>query len=48
VFSVATKLVLMLRRRSTIVLALTVLAAVVGSVHPNVHPGGLGFWDGPL
>lgn len=43
----ATKLVLMLRRRSTIVLGLTVLAAVVGSVH-NVHPGGLGFWDGPL
>ena len=43
----ATKLALMLRRRSTIVLALTVLAAVVSAVHPNVHPGGLGFWDGP-
>lgn len=44
----ATKLALLLRRRSTIVLALVVLAAVLGAVHAtNVHPGGFGFWDGP-
>jgi hypothetical protein len=48
VFSVATKLALLLHRRSTIVLALTVVAAAVGAVHATgVHPGGLGFWDGP-
>jgi hypothetical protein len=43
---VATKLALLLRRRGTIVLALTLLAGVVGSVH--VLPSGFGFWDGPL
>ena len=43
----ATKLALLLRHRGMIVLALVVLAAVLGTVYPNVHPGGFGFWDGP-
>ncbi|HEY7398310.1 MAG TPA: hypothetical protein VH538_08415 [Gaiellaceae bacterium] len=44
----ATKLALLLRRRGTLVFALVVLAAVLGTVHAtNVHAGGFGFWDGP-
>jgi len=42
VFSVATKLALLLRRRNTIVLVLSIVAGVAGSFH------GVGMWDGPL
>ncbi len=38
----ATKLALLLRRRNAIVLVLSVVASVAGTVH------GGGFWDGPL
>ena len=40
----ATKLAFLLRRRGPIVIALSLIAGVVGSV----RPGGFGFWDGPL
>ena len=38
----ATKLTLLLRRRSAIVVVLSVVAGVAGAFH------GGGFWDGPL
>jgi hypothetical protein len=49
VFSVA-KLALLLHRRRALVLALTVVAAVVGAKVGHPHPGkpGFGLWDGPL
>jgi hypothetical protein len=43
VFTVATKLAILLRRRGVVVLALSVIAGVAGSFH-----GGMGFWEGPL
>jgi hypothetical protein len=45
VFSVATKIALLLHRRRTLVLALTVVAAIAGARFG--HPG-KGLWDGPL
>jgi hypothetical protein len=42
VFTVATKLALLLRRRNAIVLVLSVVAGVAGTFH------GVGMWDGPL
>jgi hypothetical protein len=44
---VATKFALLLRRRGPVVFAIALCASVVGSAH-GIHPGGLGFWDGPL
>ena len=43
----ATKFALLLRRRGPIVVAIALLAGVVGSAH-GVHASGHGFWDGPL
>jgi hypothetical protein len=43
---VATKIALLLRRRSTLILAVAVLAAVIGSAFGHVSP--MGMWDGPL
>jgi hypothetical protein len=40
---VATKLAILLRQRSVVVLALSVIAGVAGAFH-----GGKGFWEGPL
>jgi hypothetical protein len=44
VFSVASKLTFLLRRRPIVVLTLTVASAVAGAFGHH----GLGFWDGPL
>jgi hypothetical protein len=44
---VATKFALLLRRRSTLLLALSVIAAIAGSAHGIGH-GHWGLWDGPL
>jgi hypothetical protein len=43
---VATKIALLVQRRSVLVFALTVIAAVVGCAHG--HGNGHGLWDGPL
>jgi hypothetical protein len=45
VFSVATKIAQLMYRRRTLVLALTVVAAIAGARFG--HPGH-GLWDGPL
>ena len=44
----ATKIALLVYRRRTLVLALTIVAAIAGARfgHPG-HPG-KGLWDGPL
>jgi hypothetical protein len=50
VFSVA-KLALLLHRRRALVLAISVVAAVVGARFGHQFPGGrpgFGLWDGPL
>jgi hypothetical protein len=44
---VATKIALLARRRSTLVFALTVVAAIAGCFHGGGGPGS-GLWDGPL
>jgi hypothetical protein len=44
---VATKIALLLHRRSTVVLVLTVFAAVLGCSH-GFQNHGTGLWDGPL
>ncbi|HEV8102990.1 MAG TPA: hypothetical protein VGP69_04550 [Gaiellaceae bacterium] len=41
----ATKIALLLHRRSTVVLVLTVVAALLGCSHGFNHGG---MWDGPL
>ena len=43
----ATKIALLLHRRSTVVLVLTVVAAVLGCSH-GFSNHGVGLWDGPL
>jgi hypothetical protein len=50
VFSVATKLALLLHRRRAVVLVVSVVAAVIGAKvgHPNNGHGQFGLWDGPL
>lgn len=45
------KLALILHRRRALVLALSVVAAIVGAKFGHLHPGGkpgFGLWDGPL
>jgi hypothetical protein len=44
---VATKIALLLRRRSTVITVLTVAAALAGAMH-GFDNHGVGFWDGPL
>jgi hypothetical protein len=44
---VATKFAFLLRRRSTVLVVLTVVAALVGCMH-GFQNHGVGLWDGPL
>jgi hypothetical protein len=50
VFSVANKIAQLVQRRRMLVLAVSIVAAVIGARfgHPGGHAPGLGFWDGPL
>jgi len=48
VFSVATKLALLLRRRRSVVLVVSVVAAVIGAKFGHPGHGQFGMWDGPL
>jgi hypothetical protein len=42
------KIALLARRRSTLVFALTVVAAIASCFHGGNHGGPVGLWDGPL